>query len=167
MPSKVRLVFSNSKLPLSPIIRLVTQLKTGKPCVWSHVGLVLTDEEKLNNTALVIESTLAYKGVNLASLGAFKQRAKNWCVVELKQEVAHFNEMVEIARSKLGKPYDFTGILGVGVNRDWQEPDSWFCSEDVSDTLKRSGLVLKGLENVHNVFPQTCFDWEHIVLSSG
>lgn len=72
--------------------------------------------------------------------------------------------MVAIAKSKLGKPYDYTGILGLGVNRDWQENDRWFCSEDVADTLKRAGLQLTGLLNVHSVFPQTCFDWRHKVL---
>ena len=72
--------------------------------------------------------------------------------------------MVAIAKSKLGKPYDYTGILGLGVNRDWQENDMWFCSEDVADTLKRAGLQLTGLLNVHSVFPQTCFDWRHKVL---
>lgn len=67
-------------------------------------------------------------------------------------------------RLSLGKPYDYTGILGLGINRDWQENDMWFCSEDVADTLKRSGLQLTGLLNVHSVFPQTCFDWKHKVL---
>lgn len=27
-----------------------------------------------------------------------------------------------------------------------------------------SGLILSGLENVHHVFPQTCFNWEHSLL---
>lgn len=164
MPSKVRLVFSNSSLPLSPLIRAVTRLKTGQPCQWSHVGLVLTDEANLTNDAVIIESTLSHGGVNLSSLGDFKRRAKTWCLVELTQEVEDFELMVAIAKSKLGKPYDYTGILGLGINRDWQENDMWFCSEDVADTLKRSGLTLSGLENVHHVFPQTCFNWEHSLL---
>lgn len=164
MPSKVRLVFSNSSLPLSPLIRAVTRLKTGQPCQWSHVGLVLTNEENLESSAIIIESTLSHGGVNLSSLGDFKRRAKTWCLVELVQEVEDFDLMVAIAKTKLGKPYDYTGILGLGVNRDWQEQDSWFCSEDVADTLKTSGLQLTGLHNVHSVFPQTCFDWKHKVL---
>jgi hypothetical protein len=28
-----------------------------------------------------------------------------------------------------GKPYDIEGILSFVSGRDWQEPDSWFCSE--------------------------------------
>lgn len=164
MTSKVRLVFSNSSLPLSPLIRAVTRLKTGRPCAWSHVGLVLTDSQFLDSTAVVIESTLSHGGVNLSSLGDFKRRAKTWCLVELEQEVNDFELMVLYAKTKLGKPYDYTGILGLGVNRDWQENDMWFCSEDVADTLKTSGLRLTGLHNVHNIYPQACFDWKHKVL---
>ena len=164
MASKVRLLFSNSKLPLSPLIRAVTALQTGKPAQWSHVALVITDEANLTNSSLIIESTLSHGGVNLATAIDFKKRAKNWILVELEQEVEDFELMVAIAKSKLGKPYDYTGILGLGVNRDWQENDMWFCSEDVADTLKRSGLQLTGLLNVHSVFPQTCFDWKHKVL---
>lgn len=164
MSSKVRLVFSNSSLPLSPLIRAVTRLKTGKPCAWSHVGLVLTDSKFLLNEAIVIESTLSHGGVNLTSLGDFKRRAKTWCVVELEAEVEDFQLMMAIAKSKLGKPYDFTGILGLSINRNWQENDKWFCSEDVADTLKRSGMKLKGIENVHSVYPQTCWQWSHTTL---
>lgn len=162
--AKVRLLFSNSKLPLSPIIRAVTALQTGAACQWSHVSLVISDVPFIDNNAIIIESTLSHGGVNLSTVGDFKKRAKTWCLVELKQQVKDFDAMVAIAKSKLGKPYDFTGILGLGIKRDWQEDDSWFCSEDVSDTLKRSGLNLKGLTNVHSVFPQTCFNWEHAVL---
>lgn len=38
-----------------------------------------------------------------------------------------------------GKPYDKTGILGFVVDRDWQEPDSWFCSELVAAALSQCG----------------------------
>lgn len=165
--AKVRLLFSNSKLPLSPLIRAVTTLQTGVPCQWSHVALVISKVSFVGNDSVIIESTIKHRGVNLSTVRDFKKNAKNWCLVELKQEVEDFDAMVQIATSKLGKPYDFTGVLGLGINRDWQEDDSWFCSEDVSDTLKRSGLVLKGLHYVHSVFPQTCFNWEHTVLDKS
>ena len=84
--------------------------------------------------------------------------------VTWRSDSEHFRSILSIAKSKLGKPYDYTGILGLGINRDWQENDMWFCSEDVADTLKRSGLILSGLENVHHIFPQTCFNWEHSLL---
>jgi hypothetical protein len=129
---------------------------------------VLTNESHLDNTAVIIESTLSHKGVNLTSLGDFKRRAKTWCLVELEEEVEDFEAMVAIAKSKLGKPYDLSGIAGLSINRDWQENDRWFCSEDVADTLKRSGFKrLAGTTNVHTVYPQACFDWRHTVLDQS
>lgn len=38
-------------------------------------------------------------------------------------------EALDRALSQLGKPYDRTAIAGFVLRRDWQEPDSWFCSE--------------------------------------
>lgn len=34
--------------------------------------------------------------------------------------------------SQIGKPYDLTAIFGMLVRRDWQEDDSWFCSEVIA-----------------------------------
>jgi hypothetical protein len=42
-------------------------------------------------------------------------------------------------RSQLGKPYDKTAILAFVAARDWQEKDSWFCSE-----LQAAALVACG-----------------------
>jgi hypothetical protein len=42
-------------------------------------------------------------------------------------------------RSQLGKPYDTTAILAFVAARDWQEKDSWFCSE-----LQAAALVACG-----------------------
>lgn len=33
------------------------------------------------------------------------------------------------AASQIGRPYDKTGVLGLGIHRDWQKDDAWFCSE--------------------------------------
>ena len=37
--------------------------------------------------------------------------------------------MIAAVRSQIGKPYDKTGALGLGLHRDWQEDDAWWCSE--------------------------------------
>lgn len=38
----------------------------------------------------------------------------------------------EFSNRQLGKPYDKRGILGFTFGRrDWREPDSWYCSEEV------------------------------------
>ena len=39
------------------------------------------------------------------------------------------DEFHSFLRSQLGKPYDVESIAGLVAQRDWQKPDSWFCSE--------------------------------------
>lgn len=38
-------------------------------------------------------------------------------------------------RQQIGKPYDWTAIIGFVFRSDWQATDSWFCSE-VIETLR-------------------------------
>ena len=45
------------------------------------------------------------------------------------------DKIIDFAKSQIGKPYDFSGIFGFVTNRDWQEPDSWFCSELVAAAI--------------------------------
>lgn len=40
-----------------------------------------------------------------------------------------------------GKPYDMTGILAFVLGRDWQEEDSWFCSELIAAALSACGWL--------------------------
>ena len=38
-------------------------------------------------------------------------------------------------RSQINKPYDTKAIAGIVLQRNWREPDSWFCSELVAAAL--------------------------------
>ncbi len=42
------------------------------------------------------------------------------------------------ALTQLGKPYDFTAIAGIALNRNWREDDSWFCSELVAAAFEQT-----------------------------
>jgi hypothetical protein len=46
----------------------------------------------------------------------------------------------EFVKSQIGKPYDKTAIFAFIVDRDWTEPDSWFCSELNSAATMHCGL---------------------------
>ena len=48
-------------------------------------------------------------------------------------------EFYSFLTSQLGKPYDETAILAFAANRNWQDEDSWFCSE-----LQTAALVAAG-----------------------
>lgn len=42
-----------------------------------------------------------------------------------EQEVAFLGFL----HAQIGKPYDHTAIMAFAADRNWQDPDSWFCSE--------------------------------------
>ncbi len=141
MSTKIQLIFSNSKLPLSPFIRFVTWSD------WSHVGLLVDGN-------LVIESTISQKGVKTATVQDFKLRAKNWAIYDL--QVNHPQAVLNAALTQIGRPYDKTGILGVGLHRDWQEEDSWFCSELVLWALSKDYMPKYNPRFIRRGTPQHC-----------
>lgn len=109
-------IFTRSRHPGSLAIRAFTWSR------WSHVGVILDDD-------LVIDSTLEY-GVSVTRLKDFTSLYPQWHICKLPcrdKTLAH-----RFLRSQLGKPYDWTAIAGIAIRRDWQEPDSWFCSELVA-----------------------------------
>lgn len=46
------------------------------------------------------------------------------------------------ASSQIGRPYDYMGIFGLAVRRNWQEQDSWFCSELIAWACAQAGIQL-------------------------
>lgn len=140
---KITLIFSNSNLPLSPIIRWVTWSD------FSHVALLLDEET-------IIESTLSHGGVKIDSLSNFKKRAKNWLMVELDIDISHLDwkELIKIANKEVGKPYDLLGIAGLSIHRNWQEDDKWWCSEIIPYILLIWGIKLFNSQFIHRITPQ-------------
>ena len=63
-------------------------------------------------------------------------------------------EVINAARSQIGKPYDLTALFGLLMHRDWQEDDSWFCSELVAWAFSRGGSPLFRREVMHRITPQ-------------
>jgi len=51
--------------------------------------------------------------------------------------------VLDIAEGELGKPYDYTAVFSqIIFGRDWQRPDSWFCSELVAYCFEQGGAPL-------------------------
>jgi uncharacterized protein YycO len=48
---------------------------------------------------------------------------------------------ISYAWSQMGAKYDWKGVLGLGtdLDRNWQDPSSWYCYELVAYTLKMAG----------------------------
>lgn len=62
-------------------------------------------------------------------------------------------EILQAIRSQIGKPYDITALFGLFFHRNWQEEDSWFCSELVAWALSKGGYPLFREEALHRVTP--------------
>lgn len=109
-------IFARSPKPISWLIRAFTWSR------WSHVGVIMPG-------GMVIESK-GGKGVHAISLHEFKARYPEWQKATVPCRDRQL--ALRFLRSQLGKPYDMTAIYSIALRRDWQETDSWFCSELVA-----------------------------------
>lgn len=73
----------------------------------------------------------------------------------VKKLVLDTDQGTAYAMSQLGKPYDWSGVISLPFNRDWQEPDSWFCSELVAESLQLASVI--DIPNVSRVTPGDLF----------
>ena len=144
--STVRLLYCRTlslKEPLSfistPIIRGV---EWGP---WSHEAIVMEDGQS------VIDATFTHGGVTerpLADVLAVSSQ-HDFREFEVPDAAAGY----AWARDQRGKPYDWRGTLGLGLHRDWQEDDAWWCSELAEAFLAACGLV-RFINNPRRVTPQ-------------
>ena len=133
----VRVMFSTTRWPLSAAIRAFTWSR------WSHVALVDGDT--------VIEATAAH-GVRRAPRAEAICRAADYAFVELP--ATDPAAVIAAAAGEIGKPYDFTALVGLALRRDWQDCDAWFCSELIAWAFEATGQPLLRAEVVRRVTPQ-------------
>jgi hypothetical protein len=60
----------------------------------------------------------------------------------------------DFLHAQIGKPYDFTGVAGLAVGRNWREDDSWFCSELVARALEEAGFFEHLTSSANHVSPR-------------
>lgn len=120
----VRVVFSRNHTPGSILLRAALWSP------WSHCAIVDGDT--------VIEAA-AFHGVRERPLLDFMADATKADVLELPGGAA---AIIAAARSQIGKPYDWAGVLGFGFRRRWQDDDAWFCSELVAWAFAEAGTPL-------------------------
>jgi uncharacterized protein YycO len=46
------------------------------------------------------------------------------------------------ALTQVGKPYDFSAITGIVLNRDWHNENKWFCSELLVVAFEKAGAPI-------------------------
>lgn len=65
------------------------------------------------------------------------------CTVGIRVTLEEYNRVMEFLYKQVGKPYDTTALLGILADqRDWQEEDSWFCSELIAAAFQQVGRPL-------------------------
>lgn len=114
----MRLIFARSRSAGSFLIRAFTWSR------WSHVGVIDGDT--------VIDTTFK-RGVAVSSLADFiASHSKTEQIdVAVPDEVAAHLWM----QMQIGKPYDWTAIVGFVFRRPWGKTNRWFCSELVESAL--------------------------------
>lgn len=133
----IELLFSTTRSAFSGLIRAVTWSR------WSHVALVDGGE--------VIEAHTLHGVRRISAIDAIDQ-IKRGVVVELPCRDPE--AVIAAAASQIGKPYDYTAILGLGLRRDWQAEDAWFCSELVAWAFQHAGEPLFRADCLRRVTPQ-------------
>ncbi|ASL74681.1 YiiX/YebB-like N1pC/P60 family cysteine hydrolase [Ralstonia nicotianae] len=135
--SSVQLLFTTTNGPLSWAIRVCTW------SAWSHVALVAGDQ--------VIESMPGH-GVRSVPLAGAIQCADRYELATMPARDPA--RIIEAAASQIGKPYDYEAIGGLGLHRDWQQADAWFCSELLAWSFHQAGEPLFRADCVRRVTPQ-------------
>jgi uncharacterized protein YycO len=121
--ANITLQFSTEKGIGSLIIRRMTWSE------YSHVDIVMPNGDLLG--------ARANGGVQIRKPGYGK-----FTKVHHEVAVDAPDSVYEFAKSQVGKPYDWKAILNFGLERNWQEDDSWFCSELVAWTFMKAGHPL-------------------------
>lgn len=133
----IQLLYTRSHHLSSAAIRLAT---------WgdfSHVAQI--------DGQTVIESVFR-DGVREASLDSAITRASRWAIVEYHHD--NPAAMIAAIRSQIGKPYDKTGALGLGLHRNWQEDDAWWCSELIPWGAQQGNDPWFRSDAIHRITPQ-------------
>ena len=133
----ISLLFTTSHHPMSAVIRACTWSS------WSHVALI---------DGMDVVEAMAPNGVRRFPVLEAINHSKNAAVVDLPCRDPQ--AVIAAAASQIGKPYDYTAVLGLGLKRDWQQDDSWFCSELVAWAFEQAGEPLFRAEILRRVTPE-------------
>ena len=130
------------------IIFLDSETKAGKLVKWwtnsmfDHVEICLGDRKVIG--------ARPNDGVKVRDISSFEE--DRWCLTRPAVNLSDGDKdiIINFALSKVGKKYDWLGILGFAIDRDIDNPNRYFCSEFVSKAFslkypliprKPSGLI--------------------------
>ena len=139
-------MFSRSAAIGSGIIRAVSWSS------WSHCDLLLPDGRLVGSTPP--------GGVQYQDFGVRLAHSSHAALMEFP---ASSSGSAQWAMSQIGKPYDWTGVIGLGFHREWDRDDSWWCSEFVARALMEGGFSPYKPEKIKRLTPQHLWMLHHPV----
>ena len=134
----IDIILADTRGPFSTLIKAVTWSR------WSHAALVIND-------GMIAEATLQ-GGVHYSSLEGLKKRSNAWVV--LRVPVKSRDDVILAMDAIIGRPYDLQGVFGIGIKRDWQENDAFWCSEAVYYAIHKTGNEFFRAEAMHRITPE-------------
>lgn len=137
MSGFVQLLFSRSNTLASRAIQLATWSD------WSHVSLLDGDH--------AIEAVMGHGVRRIPTATAIQCTSRGALLAFPARDPAR---IIKTVTSQIGKPYDYSAVFGLGLRRDWQEDDAWFCSELVAWAFQQAGEPLFRAECLRRVTPQ-------------
>lgn len=82
----------------------------------------------------------------------------------MREEYMQITAADEIAKkfeafmmAQVGKPYDVEAIGAMVLERDWRDPNSWFCSELVTAALEACLLLNRMSVSVNRITPRDAY----------
>jgi len=90
--------------------------------------------------------------VRVSSLARAIETHPRWTVIDIP--VTDESAAIAAARSQIGKPYDLWGVLGLGLKRQWQDDDAWWCSELITWAAKQGGTDLFRPDALRRITPE-------------
>jgi hypothetical protein len=108
----------------------------------SHVGALLPDGSELGARSSRIGAVPA--GVQTRP-PAYEEWKRTLTVKLLSSDVQRA-AFWTFLKEQIGKPYDLAAIFGFASDRNWREPDAWFCSELQARALEVCGWFSFPLE---------------------
>jgi len=118
----VHFAASNSAIAIA--IRTLTLSK------WSHCAIQIGPS--------IFEVTMR-DGVSVTSMQEFRRRYPKSTTAIV--DGGNKDIATTWLRAQVGKEYDYTALIGLPIDRDWQDPDKWFCSEYVAEALIKCGVM--------------------------
>lgn len=144
----LRILFTTSKLPLSPLIKLVTWSK------YSHIAIIINDKWVMHSD---------FNGVHIEPLEDLLGRSKTYMIAEY--ECIDSQAMIDEGIKLLGRPYDYGALIGILIRRiELQDDSKYVCSEFPAALAEFTNQSFFCTDYLHRITPQHWLMLPHIVL---